>query len=144
MICVSVCSTATSKTQLQAVVIELASELVVVLCDSLASSSAALAEHGRKIGSLGVHALLVEGLSHIAFESVWVDDLLDGLASFINHGVSSGEVALLKGILSGAVADEDVVTDTALTVNHNGVIVSVVLLGSDHLTGLGSVFVNGG
>ena len=115
-----------------------------MLGDGLTSSGATLAEHGGQVRGLGVDGLLVEGLSHIAFKSVWVDNLLDGLASFIDHGVCSGEIALLKSILSGTVADKDVVADAALAVNHDIFVVFELFLSSDHLGGLRDVFINGG
>ena len=118
-----------SEAHLEAVVIKLTSELVVVLGNGLACSGTTLAEHRWQIGGLGVDLLLSNSLSLVlSFKSVRVNDILDGLSSVVDHIVSGDEISPLEGGLLGAMTDDDVVLDTAISIDHHIVVVSIFLL----------------
>jgi len=83
-----------SEAHLEAVVVKLTSELVVVLGNGLACSGTTLAEHRWQIGGLGVDLLLSNSLSLVlSFKSVRVNDILDGLSSVVDHIVSGDEIS---------------------------------------------------
>ena len=49
---------------------------------------------------------LASGLAIVALKSVWVDNSLNFLPSFVHHVVSCSEVTLLKGVLGRSMTDE--------------------------------------
>ena len=117
-----------SEAHLEGVIIELASELVVVLRFGLAGRGSALAEHGWEVGRRGVDLLLAASLSHVAFELLARDESLSIRALLVHHVVGGGEVALLKSVLGSAVAAEQVVREAALLEVHGSVVVLVLFL----------------
>lgn len=94
---------------------------------SLSGGSATLAEHGGQVRRLGVHLLSARG-RHVAYKFVCVDDLFDAGPLVIDHLVGGGEIALLKRVLSRAVAEEQVVGHTCSLVIDSVVVISELLL----------------
>ena len=72
----------------------------------MSTEASSLAEHWGKIVLFVVDLHLAEGFALVALKSVWVDNSLDFLLSFVHHVVSGSEVTLLKGVLGCAMADE--------------------------------------
>ena len=130
------------ESELEGVIVELASELVVVLGFGLAESGSALSEHGWEVISLGVNLLFAAGSACIALEVVGVDNSLNILAHFVHHVVSGSEITLLEVVLSGTVTDENVILDSTSHVSHRVSVVLVLLLSLDHLRGLLLVLVD--
>ena len=64
----------------------------------------------------------------LSFKSVRVNDILDGLSSVVDHIVSGDEISPLEGGLLRAMTDDDVVLDTAISIDHHIVVVSIFLL----------------
>ena len=95
-----------SESKFQRVVIKLAGKVVVWLRNALSTEASSFAEHRGKIILFVVDLHLAEGFALVTLESVWVDNSLDFLLSFVHHVVSGGEVTLLKGVLGCAMADE--------------------------------------
>ena len=133
-----------AQAHLEAVIVELASELVVVLCNCLTSSSSALSKHGWKIGSLRVDLLFTSCFTHVAFESMWVNYRFDFSSPVVDHVVGGGEVALLERVLGGAVPGEEMMLNTTFAVNHGSVVVVELSLRRDHLSGLRCVVIHSG
>ena len=117
-----------SEAHLEGVIIELASELVVVLWLGLAGRGSALSEHGGQIGSRGVDLLLAASLSHVAFELLARDEGLGIGALLVHHIVCSCEITLLKSVLSCAMTAEKVVREATLLEVHSSVVVLVLFL----------------
>ena len=113
---------------LEAVIIELAGELVVVLGDSLASGRSTLAEHARQILLLQVNLLLAPCRTHVAFKGLVVNDFLDGLTLLVDAVVCGGEITLLEVVLSLAMPREQMVGETTLLEVHRLVVVLELLL----------------
>jgi len=123
-----------SETHLETVIVKLASELVVMLCNGLTCSGATLAKHSWKVSCLRVDLLFTSGISHVVFEGVWVNYGLNFGSSVVDHVVGGSEVAPLKSVLSGPMPSEYVMLDAALTVDHRLVVVGILSLSEDHFT----------
>ena len=117
-----------SEAHLEGVIIELASELVVVLGNGFTCGSSALSEHRWQVGLRSIHLLLAASLSKIAFEPLRSDDGLGVDALFVDHIVRRSEVSLLKCVLRRAVALQQMVGEAALLEVHRAIVVLELLL----------------
>ena len=94
------CRHSLSEAHLEAVVIEFAGELVIVLGNSFSSSSATLTKHAWKIGGLSVDLLLADGLTgSFSFKSMRINNALHFLFSVVHHVVGGDEISPFEGVL---------------------------------------------
>jgi len=103
-----------SKTNLQAVIIELRGELVVALRDSFAGSGARLAKHRWQIVLSPVNLNLVQGLSAIVGINLRVNNSLRLLQFVEEKSICGREVSLFESILCRSVSKEQVLLSAAL------------------------------
>ena len=133
-----------TESHLQAVIVKFASELVVMLWNGLSRSSATLSKHARQVGGLRVNLLLAPRFSSVAFEGMRINYGLNFGTSIVDHVVGGDEVTSFESVLCCAMSWENVMLHATFAINHCIVVVGVLGLLQDHLSGLGGVVVDGG
>lgn len=113
---------------LEGVVIEFASELIVMFGNSLTCCSSAFAEHRWQVISLCVNKLFASRLSFVAFKSMWVNDGFNIFSVSVNHVIGGSEVALLKSVLRRTMACKQMVGESALQITHLPLFIFVLFL----------------
>jgi len=115
-----------------------------MLWNGFACSGATLAKHRWEVSCLRVDLLFTSGFSRVTLEGVWVNYCFDFGFPVVDHVIGGGEIAPLKGVLSGPMPCEQVMLDAALTIDHRPVVVSILSLSKDHFTRFGCVLVDSG
>ena len=113
-----------------------------MLGNSLAGSGATLSKHSWKISGLGVDLLFTPCFTHVAFEGMRVNYLLDSCSPIVDHVIGGGEITLLKSVLSSAMTRENVMGHATLAINHGLVVVFELGFSKNHLTVLRGVVVH--
>ena len=92
---------------------------------------AALAKHCGDVFVFCVDLHFAAGFAIVA-EGVWVDNRLNFLSLFEHLLIGCGEVTLLKGVLGGAMAEEQVLLLASLIELHVLLVILVLFLSHDH------------